>query len=70
MSEKPPTLKPIVLYDHLPGILAGYPAALFLVLALLSLVPGKSIVASIDGPTFETITKNFQKQAESATDPA
>ncbi len=31
------TFKPITLYDHLPGILAGYPAALFAVLALLSL---------------------------------
>ena len=30
-------LKPIMLYDHLPGILAGYPAALFAILALLSL---------------------------------
>ena len=27
-------LKPIRLYDHLPGILAGYPAALFLILGL------------------------------------
>ena len=30
-------LKPIMLYDHLPGILAAYPAVLFAVLALLSL---------------------------------
>ncbi len=36
MSEKPKALKPILLYDHLPGILAGYPAALFAVLAVLS----------------------------------
>lgn len=36
MSEKPKALKPILLYDHLPGILAGYPAALFAILALLS----------------------------------
>ena len=36
--NKPPTnpLKPIILYDHLPGILAGYPAALFVVLSVLS----------------------------------
>lgn len=33
-------LKPILLYDHLPGILAGYPAILFAILALLSLWPG------------------------------
>ena len=37
MSEKPQSLKPILLYDHLPGILAGYPAALFGALAILSL---------------------------------
>ena len=30
-------LKPILLYDHLPGILAAYPAVLFAILALLSL---------------------------------
>ncbi len=30
-------LKPVLLYDHLPGILAGYPAVLFTILALLSL---------------------------------
>ena len=29
--------KPIVLYDHLPGILAGYPAILFAVLGCVSL---------------------------------
>ncbi|MEL7496288.1 MAG: hypothetical protein AAFN77_01670 [Planctomycetota bacterium] len=34
-----PRLKPIVLYDHLPGILAGYPAVLFAVLAVLSWIP-------------------------------
>jgi hypothetical protein len=30
-------VRPIILYDHLPGILAGYPAVLFLFLTLLSL---------------------------------
>ena len=30
-------LKPIYLYDHLPGILAGFPAIAFLILALLTL---------------------------------
>jgi hypothetical protein len=29
-------LKPIILYDHLPGILAGYPAVLFAIMAVLS----------------------------------
>ena len=37
MATRSGTMKPITLYDHLPGILAGYPAALFAVLALLSL---------------------------------
>jgi len=37
MSDKPQALKPIMLYDHLPGILAGYPAALFALLSVLSL---------------------------------
>ncbi len=68
MSEKPPTLKPIVLYDHLPGILAGYPAVLFLALALLSLVPGKSIVGSIDTTTFDAITKQFENEVAKSTD--
>lgn len=31
-------LKPVYLYDHLPGILAGFPALFFLILALLSLL--------------------------------
>ncbi|MEM7457283.1 MAG: hypothetical protein AAF456_23270 [Planctomycetota bacterium] len=30
-------LKPILLYDHLPGILAGYPAILFAIFAVLAL---------------------------------
>ncbi len=39
MSTGKPTsgVKPIMLYDHLPGILAGYPAVLFSILGLLSL---------------------------------
>ncbi len=37
-TGKPVTgLKPILLYDHLPGILAVYPAVLFTILGLLSL---------------------------------
>lgn len=32
--------KPIVLYDHLPGILAGYPAVLFSVLGVVSFWSG------------------------------
>lgn len=33
----PTRRKPIVLYDHLPGILAGYPAVLFAALGVVSL---------------------------------
>ncbi len=36
-SAKPATTaKPIMLYDHLPGILAGYPALLFLIFSVLA----------------------------------
>ncbi len=35
--NKPAPPKPIILYDHLPGILAIYPAILFALLAVLSL---------------------------------
>ena len=37
MATASSTNKPIVLYDHLPGILAAYPAVLFSILALLAL---------------------------------
>lgn len=36
-------LAPIVLYDHLPGILAGYPAILFAILAVVSWIPSTVI---------------------------
>ena len=36
MASSNSSLKPIILYDHLPGILAGYPAFLFAILAILS----------------------------------
>ena len=36
-QNAPTTIKPIHLYNHLPGILAGYPALAFLILAGLSL---------------------------------
>ena len=44
------TIKPIKLYDHLPGILAGYPAVLFLLLSVLSL-PGEAVQRAKDGGT-------------------
>ena len=37
MATASPSIKPIVLYDHLPGILAGYPAVLFAILAVLAI---------------------------------
>lgn len=43
-SGKPVSpIKPIKLYDHLPGILAGYPALLFMVLGLLSLPADRGV---------------------------
>ncbi len=48
---KPAPLKPILLYDHLPGILAIFPAVLFAVLAILS-----SFRKRVEGITDETIT--------------
>jgi hypothetical protein len=43
MSTNSSGLKPIILYDHLPGILAGYPAVLFGLLAILSAVPYRNV---------------------------
>lgn len=37
MATTAPAMKPIYLYDHLPGILAAYPAVLFAILAFLSI---------------------------------
>ena len=52
MASPTNTLKPIILYDHLPGILAGYPAVLFALLAILSAfnttVVDESLVTKID----------------------
>lgn len=36
-TASPSASKPIVLYDHLPGILAAYPAVLFIILGFLSI---------------------------------
>ena len=60
-------LKPILLYDHLPGILAAYPAVIFGILALLSLpqhyvsrtVPA-SVVESL-GADAETVNEAGQR---------
>jgi hypothetical protein len=70
--NKPTPPKPILLYDHLPGILAIYPAILFLLLALLSLpyhrvVPSeqaenfRKAVSGIEGVSEESIEKMVQQ---------
>ena len=41
-SSAVPTLKPILLYDHLPGILAGYPAVLFAILGIATIIIGEA----------------------------
>jgi hypothetical protein len=49
------TIKPIYLYDHLPGILAGFPAVLFAILAVLSLPQEfvKKRAVTVDKPVAE-----------------
>lgn len=74
MSEKPKALKPVLLYDHLPGILAGYPAILFALLAALSLVR-KSIMSGETKGRFVAMceelgfTEDQIQQLASATQP-
>ena len=52
MASPTNTLKPIILYDHLPGILAGYPAVLFALLAIFSVfsttVVDESLTTKLD----------------------
>ena len=62
MAEKPQSLKPILLYDHLPGILAGYPAALFAILAVLSVFR----VPVLDDESFAKFQELASKLAETA----
>lgn len=64
MSEKPQALKPIVLYDHLPGILAGYPAVLFAVLAVLSLsIFDKSVLTDAQMEKFQEVATQLAQEA-------
>ncbi|MEM9943081.1 MAG: hypothetical protein AAF939_16070, partial [Planctomycetota bacterium] len=63
MSDKPKMLKPILLYDHLPGILAGYPAALFAILAILSAIPASTMDAE-KRTSLETIAKQLAEKPE------
>lgn len=59
--------KPIILYDHLPGILAGYPAVLFAILALLSL-PHEYYEPTISEPAAVEKTENDAANAETSDD--
>jgi len=68
MASPTNTLKPIILYDHLPGILAGYPAVLFALLAILSAfsttIVDESLVTKIDEAKAEYVQA---KDADEAT---
>jgi len=55
MSSKSSALKPIILYDHLPGILAGYPAVLFALLAILSLFSSDKPTTVLDTQVVEQL---------------
>ncbi len=69
MSDKPSALKPIMLYDHLPGILAGYPAVLFMILSIFSVFK----TSAHDKATMEqlrTIKTQLIEKAESSSDAA
>lgn len=50
-------LKPILLYDHLPGILAAYPAVIFSILALLSL-PQNFVSRTVPANVVESLGDN------------
>jgi hypothetical protein len=64
MSAKPHVLKPIVLYDHLPGILAGYPAVLFAVLAVFSLsIFSKNVLNDEQMQQFQTLATQLAEKA-------
>ena len=63
MSDKPAVLKPIHLYDHLPGILAGYPAALFAILAILSIFP-RTVVNDDQMAAFNDMRTQWAESAD------
>jgi hypothetical protein len=64
MSSTPSGLKPIILYDHLPGILAGYPAVLFAILAILSAVPYRNVDEKLISQVEEVKTSYVQAAEE------
>lgn len=64
MSQKPRVLKPILLYDHLPGILAGYPAVLFALLAVLSLsIFSRNVLNDEQMQQFQTLATQMAEDA-------
>lgn len=67
MSNGSQALKPIILYDHLPGILAGYPAVLFAVIAFLSLfaVHQEANIVDGDSKTIVQVVNDDPADAES-----
>ncbi len=69
MSDKPQALKPIMLYDHLPGILAGYPAALFALLAIFSWFT-KSVHDSAAKTHLESIASSLSDKAGGSVEAA
>jgi hypothetical protein len=58
-----------MLYDHLPGILAGYPAALFALLAILSLFK-RSIHSSETRTQLEALATSLSDKAAESVDAA
>lgn len=67
MADKPQALKPILLYDHLPGILAGYPAALFAILAVLSMIRGPVLSEETVGELQTAATAIAEKTPDNTT---
>jgi len=63
--KKPTPPKPIMLYDHLPGILAIYPAMLFLGLALLS-IPYKRAIPKEQIENFKNAVSGIEGISEPA----
>ena len=66
MASSNSSLKPIILYDHLPGILAGYPAVLFALLAILSLFSYRAVDEALIKELDETKAAYVQNDAASA----
>ncbi len=62
----PVSSKPVILYDHLPGILAGYPAVLFALLALFSL-PNEFYEKSLSQPAIADVAESDAEEATAAT---